>query len=92
MKEEKAKRLIVAGTVGAVLLLLILVLVMVYQLISIGVKKQKEAELDAKIAEYKRLIEEEGETEEAVSSYWWIVQRSKELGYVFDGDKIYINE
>lgn len=91
MDETKTKKLIISATVGAVLLLVILLAVMVYQLISIKVLKDKESELDAAIAEYERLIEEGGDTLEARSARWWIELRARELGYVFDGDKILKN-
>lgn len=89
MNEGKLKRVIIATTVGAVLLLVILIAVMVFQLISIGVHKKKEAELNAQIAIYKELKETSEDALEERSAYWWIVQRARELGYYFDGDKIY---
>ena len=48
MTEEKAKRLIISTTVGAILLLFVLISVMVYQLIAIRVENKKKAELMAK--------------------------------------------
>jgi len=89
MTEEKLKRVTVATTVGAVLLAIVLLFVLVFQLISIKVEKDKLAELDAAIVEYKRLIDEGTEELDARSEYWWIVKRARELGYRFDGDKIY---
>ena len=56
--EEKAKKLIVASTVGAVLLIVILVTLMVYQLISIGVNNRRINDYNAKIAQYESLIEQ----------------------------------
>lgn len=88
MTEEKFKRTVVAVTVGAVLLVAVLVCVMVYQLIAIGVHKNKIASLNAEIERYKLLRDNEEKSIEARSSYWWIVQRARELGYVFDGDKV----
>ncbi len=89
ISEKKFKKLVVASTVGAVLLLAILIFVMCFQLISIGVENRKLEELNAEIATYKQLLEEGDKTLEARSSYWWIVQRARELGYVFDGDHVY---
>ena len=89
MTESKIKRLIVAATVGAVLLIVILLTIMVYQLISASVEKKRIDEIDAKIVEYRALIEEGEETKEARSMRWWIVREARELGYVYDGDKSY---
>ena len=86
MTEEKTKRLIVAGTVGAVLLAVILLMVMVYQLICIGVEKGRIQELEAKIAEYNRLIESGEETIEVRNLKWWIEREARELGYVYKDD------
>ena len=80
MTEEKAKRLIISGTVGAVLLLFMLISVMVYQLIAIRVENNKKAELESKIIEYNRLIESGEDTLEARSTKAWIVMRARELG------------
>ena len=46
MTEEKAKKIVVASTVGAVLLVVILVAVMVYQLIAIGVENKRKNEYE----------------------------------------------
>ena len=89
MNEGKLKRVIIATTVGAVLLLVILIAVMIFQLISISVQKRKEAELNEQIAIYKELKETNENALEERSTYWWIVQRARELGYYFDGEKIY---
>ena len=89
MTESKIKRLIVAATVGAVLLIVILLTIMVYQLISASVEKKRIDEIDAKIVEYRALIEEGEETKEARSMRWWIEREARELGYVYDGDKSY---
>ena len=88
MTEAKFKRMTVACTVGAVLLAVILLGVMIFQLISISVERGKIAELDAAIVEYKRLIATGEDELAARSEYTWIVNRARELGYSFDGDKI----
>ncbi len=88
MTEEKFKKTVVAVTVGAVLLVIVLVTVMIYQLIAINVADRRLDELNAEIEKYKLLRDDEEKIIEARSSYWWIVQRARELGYVFDGDKI----
>ena len=88
MTEEKFKNTVIAVTVGAVLLIVILVSVMLYQLIAINVANRRLEELNAEIEKYKILREDEEKIIEARSSYWWIVQRARELGYIFDGDNI----
>ena len=86
MTEEKAKRLIISGTIGAVLLLFVLLSVMVYQLIAIRFEKKKEIELESKIAQYEQLIEAGEDTIEARSLRAWIEMRAREIGYVYDTD------
>lgn len=86
MTEEKAKKLIVASTVGAVLLLFILISVMVYGIIALNHERQKGKVLEQKITEYNRLIKEGEDTLEARSLRAWIEMRARELGYVFETD------
>ena len=71
------------------LLLVVLLSVMIYQLIAIRIQNDKRAELDAQIAIYKELYAEDKDSLEARKEYWWIVQRARELGYMFDGDELY---
>lgn len=90
MNETKAKNLIVASTVGAVLLVVILVAVMVYQLISVSNYKKDIAELEKAIAEYNQMIED-GEMElEAKSKRLWIEREAKKLGYKYK-DEIFLD-
>lgn len=86
ISEEKAKRLIVAGTVGAVLLLVILLSVMLYQLISISVKNSQIAIYNQKIAKYEALIAEGEETKEARSMRIWIEREARRLGLKYQND------
>ncbi len=86
MTEDKFKRIVVATTVGAVLLMFILVSVLVYQLIAISGQKKREEELIAKYQEYSRMTDEEKAKLEAVNSYWYIVQEAREMGYYFPDD------
>ena len=83
LSEEKYKRIVVASTVGAVLLVVILVFIMIYQLISIGVNKKINDEYQSAIAEYERLIKEGENTLEIRKAESWIMGRAKELGYYF---------
>ncbi len=86
MDEARVKRLIVATTIGAVMLAFILLVVMMYQLIAIGVKnkrienfKQQIEVLDAKIAS--------GEEDLAVRKERdWIIYEARKLGYYFEDD------
>ncbi len=87
MTEEKKKRLIVASTVGAVVLAFLLVFVMIFQICKITSIKRKTNELDLAIAEYNRLISSGEETLEARKTKAWIVKRAYELGYVFSDDE-----
>lgn len=89
MTEEKQKRLIVAVTVGSVLLMVVLLFVMVFQLVALSQERNKHAVLEQKIAEYKTLKEQGEDALEARSARWWIEQSARELGYYFDGDKLY---
>ena len=82
MTEKKFKRIIVATTVGAVLLMAILVMVMVYQLISIKVQKDKITLLENKIAYYQQLNETGERVLEQRQLEKWIKIRAQELGYV----------
>ena len=86
MTESKAKRLIVAFTVGAVVLIVTLLSVLIFQLISIGVKKNRERELDNAIMSYKQMIIDEENNLKAYSSKWFIEMRARELGYVYELD------
>ena len=88
MTEAKAKKLIVASTVGAVLLLFILVTIMVYQMITIQVKKNRIEYLQGQIAKYERLTEEGEQTIETRSMREWIEREARKLGYrySFDGE------
>ena len=88
MTEAKAKKLIVASTVGAVLLLFILVTIMVYQMITIQVKKNRIEYLQGQIAKYEKLTEEGEQTIETRSMREWIEREARKLGYrySFDGE------
>jgi cell division protein FtsL len=92
MTESKLKRMIVALTVGAVLLLVCLLSVMVYQLVAIGKQEKELSELNAKIEQYRQMIEDGEDTLEVRSTRQWIIREARQLGYIFDGDKIYPND
>ncbi len=85
MDESKAKRLIIAGTVGAVVLAVILLIVMIYQLIAIGVKNNKIDQINQRIAELDLLIENSENKKEAIKEKNWIIYEAQKLGYYFEG-------
>ena len=87
MSEDKKIRLIISGTIGAVILIFVLVVVMVFQLFKISSVRRKNAELDNAIKEYNQLIESGEKTLEARKSKAWIIKRAYELGYVFENDE-----
>lgn len=87
MNEDKKIRLIISGTVGAVILVFVLLFVMVFQMFKISAVRRKNAELDNAIMEYYQLIESGEQTLEARKSKAWIVKRAYELGYVFQNDE-----
>ena len=86
MTESKSKKIAVALTAGAVLLLFILVAVLIYQLLSIKTERKNQKEYQEQIALYEQLIEQNGDTLEARKQRWWIERRARELGYQFPGD------
>ncbi len=81
MTETKAKKMIVATTVGAVLLLVILVSIMVYQMISIKTEQARLSHLKEQIKQYERLIEDGEDTIKARQMKEWIVREAWKLGY-----------
>ena len=86
MTESKAKKMIVATTVGAILLLVILLSVMVYQMISIQTERNPIAQLENQIKEYKILIENGEETIEIRKMREWIEREARKLGYNYSLD------
>ena len=86
MTEAKAKKMIVATTVGAVLLLVILVSIMVYQMISIKTEQTRIAHLKDQIKKYERLIETGEETIEIRQMREWIEREARKLGYSYTLD------
>ncbi|MBQ8426643.1 MAG: hypothetical protein IJX16_02650 [Clostridia bacterium] len=87
MTEEKLKRLIVAITVGAVLLIVILCSVMLFGIIKISKEKRAIAELEREILRYEQLIAEGEDTYELRSTELWITRRAWELGYKYEGSR-----
>ena len=78
-----------AYIVGAILLVLILLAVLIYQIVAICVKNAEYDELIERVEYYKQLKAEGDDEIKIRETYDWIAERAKELGYIFDGDKIY---
>lgn len=86
ISEEKQKRLIVAATVGAVMLFVILLCVMTWGMARSLTYKRDIKNLEKAIAEYEMLIAEGKDTIEARKSAIWIEREARRLGYVKTGD------
>lgn len=89
MTEEKARRVKIAVSVGAVLLLIILLMVWIYQMIAISSARRYNAELDAKISYYLEIKDDASKVLERRATLEWIEERARELGYVFKDDVLY---
>lgn len=87
MTEGKLKRLIVAITVGAVLLVVILCSVMLFGIIKINKEKRAIAELEKEIARYEQMCAESEDEYALRSTELWIMRRAWELGYKFEGSQ-----
>ncbi len=88
MDESKTKRLIIAGTVGAVVLAVILLSVMIYQLIAIGVKQNRIDYYKQQIEVLDKRIEGNKDDLLAIKEREWIIYEARKLGYYFEGDDI----
>ena len=83
MSESKLKRVIVATTVGAVLLVVVLFSIMVYQLIAIQVTNNRISHLKQTITEYEEMIASGEDTIKARSTREWIEREARQLGYEY---------
>ena len=86
MTESKFKKMVIAITVGAVLLVVILLSIMIYQLIAIAVEKREMKILNSHIAEYNRLIEENADTIDIHKSDLWIQITARRYGLRLPGE------
>ncbi len=91
MIETKQRNMIIAGTVGAVLLLVILLSILVYQLITIGVKNKKVKALEAETARYEELLKQGEDSLDCYTAKWYIEGKARELGYLYP-DEINLNK
>lgn len=89
MPEERAKKIIMATTVGAVLLVVILLFVMIYQLAAVSNYKKEIAELEKAIAEYNQMIKDGEDELEAKSKLLWIEREAKKLGYKYQDEIVF---
>ncbi len=86
VSEARFKRRVVAFTVGAVVLLAVLIMLMCYQLIKIGVQRNKLNQLKAEIAVYEQMYKEGEETIELRRKRLYIERRAREIGYHYADD------
>ncbi len=85
MKEEKFKKLVVGGTVAAVLLLVFLIVFMVYQLALLSERRKRIDFLQSEIAKYEQIIaDQNSEIEEVYTAEWWLSYRARQLGMILD--------
>lgn len=83
MTNEKTKKMIVAGTVGAVLLLVTLLAIMIYQMVAIQKKKADIARWEKATIELQQLIEDGEKTVEIRSMRDWIEREARRLNLVY---------
>ncbi|MBR0189244.1 MAG: hypothetical protein IJQ23_02530 [Clostridia bacterium] len=84
--ETKFQRIVVAFTVGAVILLAVLIMLMCYQLIAIGVKNNRVKQLKADIYALEQEYERGEDTLEIRRKAAYIERRARELGYHYADD------
>ncbi len=58
ISEEKAKRIAVGATIAGVLLIIFLIVIVIVQFVQMGVASSKKDQLDERIGEYERSIEQ----------------------------------
>ena len=79
MKDEKFKKLVIGGTVAAVLLLVFLVVFLIYQITALSQRRERIEYLQGEIARYEQII---ASTEDEIEKYqarYWLEQRAAEL-------------
>ena len=87
MNDAKRNKIIVASTVGAVLLVLILAFVLTFQIVSIIIAKNQLNEYKQAEQEYLENIEQAELTLSERRGETWVVMRAKELGYKLPGSR-----
>lgn len=86
MQEEKFKKIVIGGTVAAVLLLAVLLIFLIYQLIAITVQRNREAELTAQLEACLEYIETAESDLEIYRGRLWLETIARELGMRGFGD------
>ena len=82
MKDEKFKKLVIGGTVAAVLLPVFLVVFLIYQLTALSQRRERIEYLQGEIARYEQII---ASTEDEIEKYqarYWLEQRAAELDMI----------
>ena len=87
VREEKLKKIVTAATAAGVLLAVILVSVIIYQLVSITLLKNKKEELEKQVDYYNQVIEETESEIDKNSAYWYIEQKAREYGMIYEDDE-----
>ena len=87
MKEEKFKKIVIGGTVAAVLLLAFLIIFLIYQLIMLTEKRNRIEYLQEEIARYEAIIDDQNTSiEEQYAARWWLEMRARELDMILAGE------
>ncbi len=89
MEENKKKRIVIGATVAAVLLFVFLLVFWIGQMISIGVKNDRIADLKEQIAKYEQLIEEQSSDLDVYRSQAWLEQAAWLLDMYGYGDIVF---
>ena len=82
MKDEKFKKLVIGGTVAAVLLLVFLVVFLIYNITALSQRRERIEYLQGEIARYEQII---ASTEDEIEKYqarYWLEQRAAELDMI----------
>ena len=82
MKDEKFKKLVMGGTVAAVLLPVFLVVFLIYQITALSQRRERIEYLQGEIARYEQII---ASTEDEIEKYqarYWLEQRAAELDMI----------
>ena len=87
MKEEKFKKIVIGGTVAAVLLLAFLIIFLIYQLIMLTEKRNRIEYLQEEIARYEAIIDDQNTSiDEQYTARWRLEMRARELDMILAGE------
>ena len=79
---KSSKKLVIGGTVAAVLLLVFLVVFLIYQITALSQRRERIEYLQGEIARYEQII---ASTEDEIEKYqarYWLEQRAAELDMI----------